>query len=470
VAQGFKASTALTVKVGGVSATVTGGSPTGTNGSASGIGSTLAFTIPAVPAGAQSVIVSDGTNSVTSSTNFTVTSSATGLSPTTGPVGTSATIVAQGFLASTALTVKVGGVSATVTGDSPTGTNGSATGTGSTLTFTIPTLSAGPQSVIVSDGTNSVTSSTNFTVNASATGLSPATGPVGTSATIVAQGFKASTALTVKVGGVSATVTGGSPTGTNGSASGTGSTLAFTIPTLSLGAQTVVVSDGTNSATSSTNFTVTTPLFGATDLGNNGSSPCTTLSSHACNGPIVTTTSGRTELILVFLSGSNETGSTMSSISGPFTGASQVTSTAVGNSSEQSYAYAWTAAGNGMTGTTVVTFDHGTTSMSGVVVDVVELGVGNSVVNSGTNANSSSKSINAQLTVQNGSDGEVAFMAYDDNELNATPNGFVSLGNIFNNSGGFGYGTYSSSTVTSSASGALSSKAPWGTIALEVSL
>jgi hypothetical protein len=77
---------------------------------------------------------------------------------------------------------------------------------------------------------------------------------VGTSATITAQGFAASSALTVKVGGTSATITAGATTGTNGS-----STVTFTVPSVATGAQSVVVTDGSsNTATSATNFTVTT--------------------------------------------------------------------------------------------------------------------------------------------------------------------------------------------------------------------
>ena len=79
----------------GVSATITAGATT--NGSGS---STVTFNVPAVPNGAQSVVVTDASsNTATSATDFTVTASATGLAPTSGPVGTSATITAQGFAA-----------------------------------------------------------------------------------------------------------------------------------------------------------------------------------------------------------------------------------------------------------------------------------------------------------------------------------------------------------------------------------
>jgi len=135
---------------------------------------------PTGTAGAKTISATDsGTDSA--STTFTVTASATGLTPTSGPVGTTGvTITAQGFIASHALTVKVGGVTATVTGGSPTNSSGSATGTGSTLTFTIPAVSTGAQSVVVSDGIHSVTSATNFTVTAIAHVTDAVAGSAGT--------------------------------------------------------------------------------------------------------------------------------------------------------------------------------------------------------------------------------------------------------------------------------------------------
>ena len=247
-ANGFIASHALTVTVGGTAATVTAGGTTGTNGS-----TTVTFTIPAAPNGPQAVVVSDGTNSATSGSNFTIQQSVTGLSPTTGTIGSSASITANGFIASHVLTVTVGGTSATITAGATSGTNGS-----SAITFTIPAVPSGTQAVVVSDGTNSATSGTNFTVAASATGLAPTSGNVGTTGvTINANGFIASHTLTVTVGGNSATITAGGTTGTNGS-----TTVTFTIPAAPNGGRTVVVSDGTNSATSATNFTITAAATG----------------------------------------------------------------------------------------------------------------------------------------------------------------------------------------------------------------
>jgi LmbE family N-acetylglucosaminyl deacetylase len=243
---GFAASTALTVRVGGVSATIGSGGTTDGSGNA-----TVSFTIPSLPVGAQQVVVSDGTNSATSPAVFTVTAQASvsGLSPISGPVGSSASITARGFAASTGLTVRVGGVSATVGSGGTTDASGNAA-----VSFTIPSLPAGAQQVVVSDGTSTASSPAVFTVTAQASvsGLTPTSGVVASSASIIASGFAASTPLTVRVGGVSATIASGGTTNASGSA-----TVSFTIPSLPAGAQQVVVSDGTNSASSPIVFTVT---------------------------------------------------------------------------------------------------------------------------------------------------------------------------------------------------------------------
>jgi hypothetical protein len=83
-----------------------------------------------------------------------------GLSPTSGPVGTSAQISATGFAASHALTVTVGGVAAQITSGGTSDPSGA-----STIRFAIPSVAAGPEAVVVSDGTHSVQSATSFSVS-----------------------------------------------------------------------------------------------------------------------------------------------------------------------------------------------------------------------------------------------------------------------------------------------------------------
>ncbi|HVB06317.1 MAG TPA: hypothetical protein VNF07_08765, partial [Acidimicrobiales bacterium] len=187
---GYVATHSLTVTVDSVTATVNSGGTTDGTGAAS-----VNFTIPPVPNGTQTVVVSDGTNNDT--TSFTVNAAASGLSPTSGAIGTSATVTAQGFIASHALTVTVNGVSATVTGGSPTDATGSAT-----LTFTVPTTTSGAQAVVVSDGTNTAGAG-NFTISSAASlnSPSPTSGPVGQSVTVTGSGFIANHTLTVTVAG-----------------------------------------------------------------------------------------------------------------------------------------------------------------------------------------------------------------------------------------------------------------------------
>jgi hypothetical protein len=279
-AKGFQASHALTVTVGGNPASIISGGTTDSNGNA-----TVTFTIPAAPNGAEAVVVSDGTSSATSATNFTVNASATGLSPTSGTVGaTGVTITAQGFKASHALTVTVGGSTATITGGGTSDTTGS-----SNVTFTIPALPNGARAVVVSDGTNTASSGTNFTVNASATGLAPTTGTVGTTGvTITAQGFTATSNLTVKVGGNTATITNGGTTDTNGSA-----TVTFTIPATVNGSQAVTVTDASaKTATSGTNFVVTAAVTVAPTAGTVGTTATLTGTGYVAGKTVAVTFNG----------------------------------------------------------------------------------------------------------------------------------------------------------------------------------
>ena len=133
---------------------------------------TVHFTIPSVATGTQAVVVSDGTNSATSPTGFSVSAvsppAVSGLSPTSGPVGTAAVINASGFATSRA------------DGDGwwrhrtdhlrrHHRLNGAAT-----VHFTIPSVATCTQAVVVSDGTNSATSPTGLSVSAaSATNVAP---------------------------------------------------------------------------------------------------------------------------------------------------------------------------------------------------------------------------------------------------------------------------------------------------------
>ena len=287
----FNASENLTIHLDTASGTVLATTPSTVTTNASGQASGFSATIPSGTLGGSHTLWAVGNTSGRSaqSNSFTVAASATGLSPTSGPVGTGASIVAQGFLANHALTVTVGGTSASITGGATTNSSGS-----STVSFTVPAVPNGAQSVVVSDGTSSATSASTFGVTASATGLSPTSGAVGTTGvSITASGFIASHALTVTVGGVSAAVTSGGTSGSNGS-----STVQFTVPAVPNGAQAVVVSDGTNSATSATAFTVVAALSVSPGSGASGTTGVTLTGTGFIAGRTVSVTFGGSALTI----------------------------------------------------------------------------------------------------------------------------------------------------------------------------
>ena len=247
---GFLPSKALTVTVGGAVATIDSGGATDPDGN-----SVVTFTIPPLSGGAEEVVVSDGTDSATSNTNFMV-NPAVSLSTSSGSIGTTGvTLTGTGYISGKTVTASFAGSPLTLTPAEPTV---NPTGTWS-ATFTVPIVPNGPQ-VVAADDAGGASAATGFTVtgsvsppvSATATGLNPISGAAGIGVTISAQGFPADQALTVVVDGANATITAGGTTDTHGS-----TTLTFTVPSVPSGAQKVVVSDGTVSATSDTDFTVT---------------------------------------------------------------------------------------------------------------------------------------------------------------------------------------------------------------------
>ncbi len=227
--------------------------------------------------------------------------------------------------------------------------------------------------------------------------------------------------------------------------------------------------------TSPPSVAVTYPIastsFGATDLKNNSSSPCS--SGAACSlSSDVTTTSGDTELVLVYYatttSGVSVTSVTGSALSGS---PNQITSEVVDGGDDTMFA--WQGTGSGTSnGTVTVNF---TTGDSGdpIIVDVLQLAAGDSVVQSGVD-NGDSGSATVQLNVQNSSDAEVAFVATSSDETVTKPSAFTSLDS---NEGGtdgsaYGYDTSDDTTVTSSTTSEIDGGVgnhDWGSIALEIS-
>lgn len=150
---GFDNNSSVTTTLGTTVVTLSGG--TGVSGSLSN----KTFTVPPLPAGTYLLTVTDsGSGNKTAATTFTVTTSLSA-SPSSGSVGASATLTGSGFAANAALTVTLGAVHPTITSGGTTSSSGAV----STI-FTVPSSSPGSYALLVSDGTNQV--STTFTVTA----------------------------------------------------------------------------------------------------------------------------------------------------------------------------------------------------------------------------------------------------------------------------------------------------------------
>ena len=221
---------ATSVKFGGVSAGTFSVNSSGTQITAT------------VPSGAVTgkITVTTAGGTATSPTDFIVTVSPaptiSSFSPTSGPVGTSVTIFGSNFIGVTS--VKFGGVASSSFSVNPPGNQ---------ITATVPSGAVtGKITVAAAGGT--ATSATNFTVTAVPviTSFSPTSGPVGTSVRINGRGFGGATA--VQFGGISATFT----------VNAQGTRIDTKVP---LGATTgrITVTTPGGTATSATNFTVTTP-------------------------------------------------------------------------------------------------------------------------------------------------------------------------------------------------------------------
>jgi len=158
----------------------------------------------------------------------------TAFSPSSGVIGATVTITGTGFSTTAANnTVKFNGTTATVT---------SATST--TIVTTVPSgATSGPISVTVDSDT--VSTSSDFSVVPTITSFSPANGSVGTTVTINGTGFDPTLANnTVSFYGTSATIT-----------SATSTTIVTTVPSGAKSGVIIVTVNGMSASTSS-GFTV----------------------------------------------------------------------------------------------------------------------------------------------------------------------------------------------------------------------
>jgi Fibronectin type III domain len=209
--------------------------------------------------------------------------------------------------------------------------------------------------------------------------------------------------------------------------------------------------------------------FAATSLGN-ATGTCVPV-VLTCTGPTVTTTDGRSELILIDVQDSGSTSTTVSGITGPFTATSQLASVEYPTATSENYLYAWTGTGDGDDMPVAATFGGLNLSASpSVWIDVVELGSGEAPLacsgcTDGGTTTSGNQNATVQLTVQHSADNEIAFLGSADDGTFAAPSGFSVLAG----GGSASYGTYAKLVVASSALFSMgASGLNWGSIGLEI--
>lgn len=226
-----------------------------------------------------------------------------------------------------------------------------------------------------------------------------------------------------------------------------------------------LTADYNNWASSAVSASAQTSL-GLTDLGN-GAASCVLL-SLLCTGPSVTTSSGGSELVLVYLASTGIGTGPVTGIGGPFSSSSQLTSVQYPTGTSGNYLYAFTATGSGGTG--AVTFSFvGLSLMPVTWVDVIQLGSGESALacsgctGAGTTT-AGNQNATVSLTVQHPADSEIAFVGSTNGTFIAA-SGFTLVAGGGSNM----YGSYQDLTVRSAASFAMgASGLNWGSIGIEV--
>lgn len=197
------------------------------------------FSVPAVPAGTQTLAAADKNNSA--SATFLVESPTLNVAPSEGTVGSTTTVSGTGFGPgrTIALTFSGAGIAACSSGSLTVNSTG-----GFRCSFTVPEVPGGAEAIGAGDGINGATGS--FDVEASL-GLSPVSGPVGSTVTANATGFAAQSAFAIEWNGTTPVCSG--TTATNGSLS-----CPFLAPVVPAGPATVSATVGAFSATAT--FTI----------------------------------------------------------------------------------------------------------------------------------------------------------------------------------------------------------------------
>jgi gliding motility-associated-like protein len=204
---------------------------------------TITATIPSIGNGVYQVRLQVGCVSITNGPFFTVTSGTgptiTSFTPSSGVVGTTVTITGTNFSTTPANnTVRFNGITAVVSASTAT-----------SITTTVPP-GATTGAITVTVAGNTATSTANFTVTTplpTITSFTPTSGPIGTTVTVTGTNFSTTPANNIaRFNGTTATVS-----------ASTATSITTTVPTgATTGAITVTV--GGNTATSATDFSITT--------------------------------------------------------------------------------------------------------------------------------------------------------------------------------------------------------------------
>jgi hypothetical protein len=181
----------------------------------------------------------------------------------------------------------------------------------------------------------------------------------------------------------------------------------------------------------------------------------------------VTTTSGKTEIIAIYwLSGSS--GDTVSSVTGPFTGATLIS--ARNNFSGKYTLEIWRASGNGSSGSVAVAFQKANTTFAGF--QVIELSGNNTsspIAQSKTNSAGTGTSATANFTsAPAAGNAELILFGADANVTFTNPSGFNSLDSGSGATPPRGFRTVFNSTAQQNTTSTVSASAGWGSIAIEI--
>jgi hypothetical protein len=229
-------------------------------------------------------------------------------------------------------------------------------------------------------------------------------------------------------------------------------------------------SNPTLTGASSTPFTVTAATaVAAAGLTSNSESPCT--SGSSCTTASISPPAGTTLLILVQRGGSTTKEDSVTSITGPFSSTTAVSSLEYPIGASRNYLFAWKATANGSSGTVTVNFSYGSNA-NPTVVDVLELSGNNTSSPIAQQATASAPLGTATdiLESANATNAEIVVASYMANATLTAPAGFTALDTFQTGSnGGECYGLYfSPSAQTSTSVGSSSEGLGWGTIAIEI--